>query len=259
MFCIYATINVEVTKLTKTLNLGIFGNFEGGEQWAPSPRSYLDSSVAAIVRHHRSDPGNFDKIYFIVADREDWESEGILAVNLDFEGFIDATRMKANVAGSAIPSVSIVNTEWYEALSNSTSGFYPKGRFAVYASEEVGDVEKEGGLLENLNSGLESRKDNSPATCRNAPKLGSDVDAIAKDHGKIAAEGNFDPAMFIVADQADWNEDGVWIVRIGESGNPDACRRPVDVAAEVLVWVHQGLSTWQGGKDWDDEKHKTDE
>ena len=82
-----------------------------------------------------------------------------------------------------------------------------------------------------------------------------DVSPIAKEHTQIARGEGFDPATFIVANEADWDQYSVLVARIAEDGSGvDCCRRPVDVAAEMLTWVHQGLYLWEEGKLWDDEK-----
>ena len=254
MFCVYSTVpTINTSEVVKTLNLGIFGNFTDGEQWAPSTQSFLNRPISTIVQHHRTSPGDFNKTYFVVADRLDWHSEGVLAVNLNFEGFIDAVRMQANVAGSALPSTNIANTDWHEAIPDAKSGLYPRGRFAVYASEAVADVSTKGGLLESLNFGLESRKACAAAVCRMALVRRCDVDWIAHEHARVAAEEGFDQEIFIIVDDVEWEEHGLEIGQVKDR-KVDTAVRPVDVAAEVLTWVHQGLISWEEAKKWDDEK-----
>ena len=267
-FCVYTTVAIDLDDLVQTLNKGEFGNSPSQTQYAASPDSFLHQPVSAIVNHHSTSTGVFNKQYHVIADRADWSTSGILAVNLDFEGFVDAARMKASDAGDAIPSASILNSEWYEILGSSTGDMYPKEAFAVYASEAiVGKVEKEAKLLEALNAGLESRKDYSVKVCRLATlslpaSKGTegtddeiDISPVAKEHTQIATDEGFDSATFIVADEADWDQYGVLVARIAEDGTGlNSCRRPVDVAAEMLTWVHQGLYLWEEGKVWDDEK-----
>lgn len=183
-------------------------------------------------------------------DRADWKSEGVLGVNLAYEGFIDAARLKANVAGSAIPSVSIGNSDWSEAISDVVK----RPHFAVYAVAEFGEEDRPRKLVEALNFGMESRKDATPPVCGLVPHRAAseDVSPVAKNHILVATEGNYDPELFIFADDADVDEYGVLIVRVSGDGEVDTSRKPVDVAAEVLTWAQVGLYTWQEGKEWDD-------
>ncbi|KAI9794277.1 MAG: hypothetical protein M1833_000420 [Piccolia ochrophora] len=252
-FALYSTVRTDIDKLLKTLNLGIMGKHEG-RQWEIPSGSFLDRPVSAITHHHRSNPSPFNTVYFVVADRLDWETYGILVVNLDFDGFIDATRMKANVAGDAVPSTEIANSDWYEHLRAKEDPNYPSGFFAVYVAEHVGGQKDIENLLEILNYGLEGRKEEAAPVCRLAPVRIGDVANIIKRHSNIAKEGGFDPTKFILADSRNWDEDGVVMVHLVEGAEPDSSRRPVDVAAEVMTWVHVGLLTWEEGKEWDDEK-----
>lgn len=172
------------------------------------------------------------------------------------------------MAGDTIPSVSILNSEWYEVLGTMTEDMYPKEAFAVYGAEAiVGKAREEKKLLEALNEGLESRKSYSVKVCRLAPLTvpasaradGAedevDLSPITKAHTGIARDADFHPATCIVADEADWDQYGVLVAQVAEDGTVmDTCRRPVDVAAESLTWIHQGLYTWEEGKMWNDEK-----
>ncbi len=266
MFSVYTTVAaIDLPPLIRTLNLGIFGTFTDGEQWAPSPHLFPSSdsgsgpTISEIIRHHRASSGDMDKTHFVVADRANWREEGVLAINLNFDGFVDAARMEARVVGSAVPSVSVGNTAWSEALADFTEGFYPRRRFAVYILREAGIIADTGALLDALNFGLGSRKEYAPGVCRLASgERGGDVASIAREHARAAAGNDFDSRMFVVVDDMEWEDNGVEIVRLEEDGTTDSCVRPVDVAAEVLTWVHQGLSTWEEAKGWDEEVEERD-
>ena len=265
-FCVYANVPVDMEVLVRTLNEGQYGNHPWEIQWAASPLSFNKQPPSTIVDHHGTSPGVFNKIFFIIADRVDWATSYVLAVNLDYEGFIDTARIKASVAGDAIPSCNIMNTDWYELMGRMTGHMYPKGAFAVYISPAItGNKERE--LLETLNAGLENRKQDSVGVCRikrtdvstSAVAEGADEDVdlapIAKAHVSMVREENFDAATFIVADELDWDDYGVLIVHASRDGAVlDSCRKPVDAASEILTWVHQGLFSWEEGKSWDDDK-----
>lgn len=123
-------------------------------------------------------------------------------------------------------------------------------------TEAVKDVKA---LINSLNFGLESRKAYVPAVCRVAKQRRCDVEGIAGEHARWAAEeGGFDAEVFVVVDDEKWEDVGVDIVRVGEGGDVDVVTRPVDVAAEVLTWVDQGLMSWEEGKVWDEDRVEGD-
>ena len=249
-FCLYATVDIDLSEPLATLNHGIFGDSYQGDQWYPSPQSFVDSLLFSIVQYHRSQPGLFNKRYLAIVDRADWRAEGILGVNLSYEGFIDAARLKANVVGSAIPSVSIGNSDWTEAILDVVK----RPHFAVYAVTDFGQGDEPNKLLEALNLGLESRKDTAPPVCGLVSQRATsdDVGLLANNHTSVAAEGGYDPELFIFADDTNVDEYGALVVRVSTDGEVETFRKPVDVAAEVLTWVQVGLYTWQEAKEWDD-------
>lgn len=57
--------------------------------------------------------------FLLIADRQNIETEGLLVVNLDFQGVPDAVRMKAHKACYALPSLNIDNTDWQEDIKTS--------------------------------------------------------------------------------------------------------------------------------------------
>ena len=261
-FIVYNTVETNVPRLVKTLNSGVFDN-ANHNLWHASPKSFIGQSVSSVVQHHRHNAGTAVKVYFVVADRQDWDREGVLAISLDEEGYIDALRMRAGAAGDALPSFDIGNTDWYADRGARYHGnFYPVSRFAVYiADDTLLDAKKLELFLINLNAGLELRKQHSPPTCRLAPRerTAKDLETIIKDHAELAKEEGFDPSYFIVADDADWMDYGVMVVRIAGDGAADTPRKPIDVASEVLTWIHQGLYSWQEAKDWDEEQQEMEE
>lgn len=251
-FCLYTTVDIDLSELLATLNHGIFGDSDAGDQWYPSSQSFINRPLSSIINHHGSRPESFNRRYFVVVDRADWKAEGVVGVNFAFEGFIDAARFKANVAGSAIPSVSIGNSDWNEIITDIIN----LPQIAIYADARFthGDAADE--LLKALNFGLNGRKDIDCLVCglvKNYFVGTDDVKFIAKNHADLAAEHGCDPQLFIFADDPDLDNFGVITARLSADGSVDSCRRPVDVAAEVLAWVQVGLYTWEEAKEWDDE------
>ena len=255
-------METNVPRLVQTLNNGIFDS-ANHSLWYASHKSFIGQSVSSVIQYHRDNAGTAVKVYFVVADRQDWDLEGVLAISLNEEGFIDALRMRAGAAGDALPSFDIGNTDWYADRGARYHGnFYPFNRFAVYITDPaLFNAKKLELLLTNLNAGLELRKQHSPPTCRLAPReqTAKDLKTIVKDHAELAKEEGFDQSYFIVADDADWMDYGVMVVRIGEDGVADSPRKSIDVASEILTWIHQGLYTWHEAKDWNDEQQEIEE
>ena len=206
-FCLYATVDIDLSTLLATLNHGIFGDSDADDQWYPSSQSFINRPLSSIISHHRSQPESFNKRCFVVVDRADWKAEGVVGVNLAFEGFIDAARFKANVAGSAIPSVSIGNSEWSGVIQDVVN----RPWIAVYADIWFDKGAAPDQLLKALNFGLESRKDTDFLVCGLVTDyyVGTDdVKFIAKSHADIAGKGGYDPQLFIFADETDLDDYG---------------------------------------------------
>ena len=252
-FCVYSSTPIEDDVLVQTLNRGQFDNLPSETQWSTPQTPFPPQSPSAIINRHRQSPGTLDKQYLVIGDRSDWATSSILAVNLDFDGWEDAVRMEVAVAGDAIPSVSIANTDWVENLG-AVADLWPKERFAVYVTAR--DLPHREHLVNELNAGLEGRKawTMGGAVCKDATPLlpedrKMDVAAVASLHESIAVSEGFDPATFIVVDKADWESDGVQVVRM-DGPDVDVCSKPAETAGEILTWVHQGLYTWAEGKEW---------
>ena len=258
-FCVYAaTSHADLPTLITALNRGQFENPPSQTQWSPpqNPPPPDSSTGFALAAHHRQHHGILDEEYYVLCDRDDWASDSgtILAVSLDFGGYVDAVRMQVGVAGDSIPSMSIANTDWEESLAGDR---WPKDKFAVYITAKDGNVDADA-LVKALNAGLGGRKawTAGGGVCRDAtallPEGGEDVDvgAVARLHGSVAEKELFDPNFFIVVERADWESVGVSLVRIGSQGELDVSGKPAEYAAEILTWVDQGFCTWVEGKAW---------
>ncbi|CAD6567524.1 MAG: hypothetical protein ASARMPRED_000882 [Alectoria sarmentosa] len=227
-FCIYNSTAIDDDALVDSLNRGQFNNPPSEKQWSTPQVQFSGQEPSAIVAHHRQSPGILDNQYFVICDRPDWATSSVLAVNLDFQGWEDAARMEVGVAGDALPSISIANTDWEENLGASGET-WPRERFAVYVTSE-GTIDQEA-LVKVLNAGLNGRKawTMGGGVCRDAtallPKIGgTELTALAEMHESIARGEGFDPATFVVADHADWESAGVSIVQTGGQ-NLDVCNK----------------------------------
>ena len=257
-FCVYNLTASSNDDIVEALNRGQYENPPSQKQWWSQQEPIENRKVSAIVAHHRQSPGVLDKQYFVICDRPDWATSGVLAINLNFLGWEDAVRMEVGVAGDAIPSNSISNTEWEENLGAS-GGTWPGDRFAVYVTAQ--GTKDPQALMSALNAGLGGRKawTMGGPVCRDATTLlpsdsSVDLATIAKLHTSIADREGFDPAMFIVSDDEEWESVGVSIVRTRGQDIEDVSAKPVDCSAEILTWVDQGLYTWEEAKSWNSQQ-----
>lgn len=259
-FSLYNLTTTPDSQIIEALNRGQYGNPPTQTQWSSPQHQPPAKTPSAIVSHHRQSPGVLNSQYVVICDSEDWVDTSVLAVNLDFDGYEDATRIPIAVAGDAIPSISIGNTEWVEEVG-AYSETWPKERFAVYVTAEDVDHEK---VLQTLNAGLNGRKgwiEGGPV-CKDASALLSSSSneapngsaGIARFHANVAPNEDFDPEVFILVESAGWEENGVLVVRKGEEeeggGDVDSCTKPAEYAAELLTWMDQGLYTWTEIKEW---------
>ena len=252
-FCIYNLTTADTNAVVEALNRGQFDNPSSQDQWSPPQTPVSGQQPSDIIAHHRQSPGILDRQFFVICDRPDWATSSVLAVNLDFKGWEDAVRMEIGFAGDAVPSISIGNTDWEENLGAS-GGSWPAAKFAVYVTADA-DIDR-AALVGMLNRGLGGRKawTMGGAVCRDATallpeNLENGFVGLANIHKTVASSEGFDPATFIVVDRTDWESAGVSVVWSG-GDHLDFCNKSAEYAAEVLMWVHQGLYTWPEGKTW---------
>ena len=127
--------------------------------------------------------------------------------------------------------------------------------------------------------GLSGRKDGTeygiplqlliPKPTTSIPSItDEDINPIAQLHRSISqdlvSQGVAShPTMFLVADEEDHDKWGVIVAKIdntdtnGGELKVEQFRKPVDVAAEVLLWVDVGLLTWEEARVWDDDEEET--
>lgn len=130
---------------------------------------FSNTEPADLIEHHRKSEQNLDQTFFVVVGRLDWEKQGILVVNLNFKGYVDAIRQEVNIAGDDVPSMNIGNTTWFENLCYADQPLFPRNKFAVYVQERhdevVASTRSSRNKLQELNSliheGLDGRKSGS--------------------------------------------------------------------------------------------------
>ena len=103
--------------------------------WHAIPDPFTNSTPTQIIHHHRSYSKSLNQSLLFIADRQDLYAQGLLIVNLNFKGSIDALRQKIFVEGDFVPLVNIGNTVWEETLSNATLPLYPRRKFAVFVDQ----------------------------------------------------------------------------------------------------------------------------
>ena len=274
--------NGDIFKVYDTVGLnrpGIIQEFEdndGGEFF--NYELYEGHTTQEVIQHHRrsvqAQPNIFLNL-FLVVDRENIAEEGLLMVNLEpYHGYVDGVREDYGQAGNAIMSLSIFNTDWWEARghdqSSAKTSLVPNRWFAVYnmlpadarksfesalflMNDGLGDAsfDDDDEQLAHGDQGADQPK-TSPQRDYHVPVEagGKDLDRIVADHARYAESHGLDPVYFAVIDDTDWAEKGVAFVRVASDG-VDRFRRRGRTAGEMLNWIFIGLMTWDEAKNWD--------
>ena len=255
--------------------------------------SFTGETAQRTIQHHRDSVRPDDEYYsnlFLVVDRPNVSEHGVLMVSLDaFEGYFDGLRIETGLAGDAVGSLSIFNTDWHEHRDDydeERTNLKPSGWFALYdglpsgqeasfrlafkamndglgvldfgddgGDGNIGDSDADDGRGGGDGDGNGNENDSMPTTQRNyyrAVKTRGDEDTsqIIANHAQYAETNRLDPHMFAVVDDADWKDKGVLIVKV-TSEDVDSFRRKGPAAGEMLNWIYIGFMTWEEAKNWD--------
>lgn len=219
--------------------------------WATIPQLFSDKEPAALVKQHRdpSQSSHLNQSLFLVVDRVEWEKEGLIVINLNFKGYVDAIRQQANVAGDDVPSMNIGNTTWFENLCNGTRPLFPRNMFAVYVQERrkasftTRASEKElQDLTRLLQGGLDGRKlgsDQNGGVCVLELVEAQDMDKMKNHHAQLAKEKGYNSSIFAMVDNDAWDSHIILLVGVG--GRKEGLRVHIAMVVELLQWSHVGL------------------
>lgn len=87
---VYTTQSIPLEPIIYTLNNGWdHTGVETYEFWSSAPAgtpSFIDAPISSIIAHHRALPETARAEPFVVVDRVDWENEGVLGVNMNYNG-----------------------------------------------------------------------------------------------------------------------------------------------------------------------------
>lgn len=213
--------------------------------WHAIPESFIGSIPTQLIHDHRSHSQSLNQSLLIIADRPDLDAEGVLVVNLNFKGSVDALRQKVYFAGDFVPSVNVGNTSWEETLSNATLPLYPRRKFAVFADQGFHPRYLMREVLDRMNSGLGSRRAGTGtvfAEWESAP--GHDIGEIVRFWRENAREREWEARYFVLVRKDTWSKGKAVIVSV-ESGQDEARKTTIEVEriGEVLVWLYVGLVT----------------
>ena len=227
--------------------------------------NYQDHSAQETVQYHLESVHPGDRYYlqhFIIIDRSDIANQGVMVLNTDYNGYIDAIRREANSVNDIVRSLSITNTDWWEErgdIPQNESKLVPIDRFALYnlfPTEQQQSSFEEALFL--MNDGLgtldgESIKDSdSPRAAQRdyyqaAESDVKTIDQLIDNHYRYANAHQLDPGMFAAVD-LEWKDQGILIYNLTQQGKTDSFRRKGPTAGEILNWVFVGLMTWEEAK-----------
>ncbi|KAJ4145983.1 hypothetical protein LMH87_004814 [Akanthomyces muscarius] len=202
-------------------------------------------------------PGYSEQDYFLIVDSADAKKDGLLLCNLKADhGFPDAVRSVPDEAAIEAASLSIANTDWFEARENAfVTEEPPMRRLVVYdnrASKEPNSFLR---LAEAVDNGLhyvfnDPDNDEPPPLEQSlddlfrytAVELDGHVSTneLCKQHQRRAEETNLDQDRFAVVDDR-FPEKGVLLLQV-EPRREFHCKPPA--AGELLWWNAIGLMSW---------------
>lgn len=244
-FAVYRTVDVNVVDIVDRLGKGITGKEKHHDMWHAIPESFIGSTPTQLIHHHRSRSKSLNQSLLVIVDRQDLAAEGLLVVNLDFKGSIDALRQKIFFAGDFVPSVNIGNTPWEETLSNATLPLYPRRKFAVFADRGFHPRYLMTEALKRMNAGLGNRRAETGsvfADWESAP--GDDVGEIVRFWRENARERDWDARYFVLVRKDAWDQGKADMISL-QDGQDKAHETTmnVDRIGEVLVQLYVGLKT----------------
>lgn len=215
------------------------------DMWHEIPESFIGSTPTQIVHHHRTHCKSLNQSLLVIADRQDLAAEGLLIVNLNFKGSVDALRQKVFFAGDFVPSVNIGNTTWEETLSNATIPLYPRRKFAVFADRGFHPRYLMTEVLNGMNAGLGNRRAKTGtifANWESAPE--EDVRDIVRFWRENAREREWDSRFFVLVKSDAWDHGKAIMMSIKE-GQDEVQEMTIDVEniGEVLVRLYVGFVT----------------
>ena len=213
--------------------------------WHAIPESFIGSTPTQLINHHRSHRTSLNQKLLVIIDRQDLEAEGLLVVNLNFRGSVDALRQKTFFAGDFVPSVDVGNTAWEETLANATLPLYPRRRFAVFADPGFHPRYLMTEVLNRMNAGLNNRRADTGTIFANwASALGDDVAETTRFWRGNAREREWDARHFVLVKKDAWDNGKAVVISVVE-GLDKARETMIDVEriGEVLVWLYVGLVT----------------
>ena len=237
---------------------------------------YWNHTVKETIQHHREivkPGGQYHPDLIMIIDRSDISAGGILVLNLDYHGYVDAIRREKNEAGNIVGSLSILNTAWCEERSayGEKSKFVPRDHFALYnllpnvaitatAKDEKNSFDAAVKLMnEGIGSpDLETEEDEGSYEILAHPRVfyqpiesnDKDLDQIVASHDQLAQERQLDSSMLAVVD-SNWEDEGVLIIKMTQGKEVDSFRRKGYAAGEMLSWIFIGFTTWEEAKNWD--------
>ena len=259
------------------------GSYQGSDGF--HTEQYWNHTIQETIRHHRKivKPGGmYHPDLIMIIDRPDVSVDGVLVLNLNYHGYVDAVRREIAEAGDILGSLSILNTDWSEERDacGEETRFIPRSWFALYnllpdddddgddtavAAAEKDEQESSFKLaLKLINDGIGSpdldsdNEEENPYILagpreyyRPIESKGKNLDQIIAGHGQRAKEQQLDPSMFAVAD-SDWKDDGFLILKLTQTGEVvDSFRHRGYTAGEMLPWIFIGFMTWEEAKSWD--------
>ena len=250
-------------------------------QLAPGFDDFVDCPLRTVYEHHLAHVASSHSYYptlFIVAHRPDYQTNGVLLVNLDVDcdGRVDFVHLPIDEAAGAFANLSIANMDWEDYKDDNNGGDPPgddnnggdppgdAGRlFAVYTTDRANMTN----IVDDLEPGWYTRPDTANR-CEGVCTYQAPPDPwqqMVNMHPWCCyrAEGAYHPQLYICADHKDYQRNGVLLVkqewdgninrtprelcRLGKTTPVHTQRRPVATAVAAITAIADGTQPWTTG------------
>lgn len=195
--------------------------------------SFTGAQSEDVINFHKGRK-NVNQRFLVIADRQDIEAEGLLVVNLDFQGVSDTVRMKAHKVCYALPSLSIDNTDWQEDIK--TSATVPKGlckAFAMLVDPSPACRRNATQIVERIHQGVQSSHDETNGVLAEWEGIDTDIlEDFIKYFDQWKVEKDWQVELFICVRQPTIKSGQVEIV---SAKSRKSIQLPYEKAGELLV------------------------
>ncbi|KAK8198460.1 hypothetical protein M8818_006325 [Zalaria obscura] len=217
-----------------------------GHLWHEGPDHFLNSTPLDIIRHHLTKETDSNQNYLVIADRSDLEGQGLLVINLNFHGHIDALREKVYKTSDFVPSLDINHVSWVDSLRKAERPLFPRKSIALFAAVDLHPRMMMRKIHDTMNGGLDGRREGMGSIMADWESASSEnFDEVVQQWRSNAREREWWNGAIVLVTQESWKEgEVVVVIETPESGHKvEKVQVKAGLAGELLLWLYVGLIT----------------